>query len=779
MASSDFISQVKARITSLTDPELIPSNLQLTNCDREPIHVSNAIQSHGVLLTFSEADFIILQISQNSKVLLGKAPEELLGQSLEILMSSDQVEAIQGCLKTEFDGVNPLRLMLSVDGQMSHFEGIVHRSDRVIVLELEPIIEAQAVNFFDFYKSVKLPIHHLQGTNNLTELALKAVNIIRTITGFDRVLLYRFDPDGSGHVIAEDKQEALESFLGLRYPATDIPKQAKELYKLNLLRIIPDTLSDRVPLQPALNPVTDQPLDLSLSVLRSISPLHTEYLENMGVRASMSVSLLRDRQLWGLIACHHRTPRRLSYETRTICEFLGQVIAFEVGTKSDVEDLEYKMKLQTVQSRFINIVANNPTITDSLNQNPSDLLDLVGATGAIFYDKSKITSFGTTPPQEMIPDLITWIHQQIGEDSIYSTDTLVKDYPPLMPSKDINSGLLALRISQAQQIYLLWFRPEMIQTVDWAGDPSKSSQPNADPTQRIAPRKSFALWKETVELTSRPWKPYEIDAALSLRSRIISIVLKRSDELALLNAELERSNIELDSFAYVASHDLKEPLRGIHNYSTFLIEDYGDQLGSEGNKKLATLMRLTQRMEDLINSLLHYSQCGRADLLFQPVNLEEIVEAVLDVSKISQPSSTEFRIPRPLPMVQCDRTQVSELFSNLIRNAIKYNDRAEKWVEIGHFLPEEVTAKMLKLLKLESPQTVFFVRDNGIGIRPNHLEIIFKIFKRLHNPGQYGDGMGAGLTIAKKIVERHSGHIAVESTLGEGSTFYFTLGQQS
>lgn len=779
MASLDFISQVKARITSLTDSDQTPSNLQLTNCDREPIHVSNAVQSHGVLLTFTEPDLIILQISQNTKTLLGKQPEELLGQSLETLMSSDQIEAIQSCLKAEFDAVNPVRLMLSVDGQMVPFECIVHRSDRVIVLELEPVTEAQSVNFFDFYKSVKLPIDYLQGTNNLTELALKAVTVIRNITGFDRVLLYRFDPDGSGHVIAEDKQENLESFLGLHYPASDIPKQAKELYKLNLLRIIPDALADRVALQPALNPATEEPLDLSLSVLRSVSPLHTEYLENMGVRASMSVSLLRDRQLWGLIACHHRTPRRLSYETRTICEFLGQVIAFEVGTKSDVEDLEYKMELQTVQSRFINTVANSQTISDSLNQNPSDLMDLVGATGAIFYDKSKITSFGNTPPQETIPDLISWIHQQIGEDSIYSTNTLVNDYPPLMPFKDINSGLLALRISQAQQIYILWFRPEMIQTVDWAGDPAKSSQPNADLTQRITPRKSFALWKETVQMTSRPWKPYEIDAALGLRSRIISIVLKKSDELAILNAELERSNVELDSFAYVASHDLKEPLRGIHNYSTFLIEDYGDQLGPEGNKKLATLMRLTQRMEDLINSLLHYSQCGRADLLFRPVNLGEIVEAVLDVSKISQPSPTNFRIPRPLPTVQCDRTQVSELFSNLIRNAIKYNDRAEKWVEIGHFLPEEVTATMLKLLKLESPQMVFFVKDNGIGIRPNHLETIFKIFKRLHNPGQYGDGMGAGLTIAKKIVERHSGHIAVESAIGEGSTFYFTLGQRS
>jgi two-component system, chemotaxis family, sensor kinase Cph1 len=181
------------------------------------------------------------------------------------------------------------------------------------------------------------------------------------------------------------------------------------------------------------------------------------------------------------------------------------------------------------------------------------------------------------------------------------------------------------------------------------------------------------------------------------------------------------------------------------------------------------------------------------------VNLGEIVEAALDVIKISQPATTEFhilrpllivptdrpqttelfeiRIPRPLPIVECDRTQVNELFSNLISNAIKYNNQVEKWVEIGYLLPDELTPNLLVLLNLDRPQTVFFIKDNGIGIRTHHLETIFKIFKRLHAHGAYGEGTGAGLTIAKKVVERHSGSIAVESTFGEGSTFYFTLGE--
>jgi two-component system, chemotaxis family, sensor kinase Cph1 len=752
MTSIDLISQVKKRIADLTDANLAIADVSLTNCDREPIHTPSAIQSHGVLLTFDEVSLAILQISQNSEAFLGKKPKALLGKSLAILIQPEQLQAIRDCLSNGFENVNPLRLSLAVSGQQQAFEGIVHRANNVVVLELERSIEQQAVSFFDFYKFVKSPIDHLRSTTNLVELSEQAAITIRNITDFDRVMLYRFNKDGSGHVIAEDKIEDAESFLGLHYPATDIPKQAKELYRLNLLRIIPDILYEPVALEPALQPTTGESLDMSLSVLRSVSPLHTEYLINMGVGASMSISILRDRQLWGLIACHHFSPKRLSYETRTICEFLGQAISFEIASKADAEDLDYKIKLQTVHSKFINTIATCQTLDEGLKQSPNDLMNLVGATGVIFCENHRLASFGETPPEKVIAGLLEWIDQQMDEEAIYNTNTLVTDYPKFVAYKDIASGLLALRISRVQPTYLLWFRPEVTQTVNWGGNPHKLTATDADNNLRITPRKSFEL-----------------------RSRIIGIVLQRADELALLNTELERSNMELDSFAYVASHDLREPLRGIHNYSTFLMEDYGDKLGEEGASKLATLMRLTQRMEDLINSLLHYSRFGRTELTFQAVDLGKVIEGVLDVIAISQPAPTEFRIPRPLPIVQCDRPQVIELFTNLISNAIKYNDREQKWVEIGYILPEEINPDLPKYL--DRSQTVFFVRDNGIGIRAKHLDTIFKIFKRLHPAASYNGGTGAGLTITKKIVERHGGSIFVESIFGDGSTFYFTLGQ--
>ena len=240
-------------------------------------------------------------------------------------------------------------------------------------------------------------------------------------------------------------------------------------------------------------------------------------------------------------------------------------------------------------------------------------------------------------------------------------------------------------------------------------------------------------------------------------------VRERTRELEQRNEELNQSNKELDDFAYIASHDLKEPLRGIHNFSSFLIEDYAAKLDDEGRSKLDTLMRLTRRMETLIDSLLQFSRLGRVDLAVDRVNLNEIVDEILDSLAISlKEDRVEARVPRPLPTVRADRVRVGEIFYNLIVNAMKYNDKADKWIEIGW---------------RENPAgpPVFYVRDNGIGIPEKHHDAVFRIFKRLHGRDKYGGGTGAGLTIVRKIIERHHGRIWLESSAGEGTTFYFTL----
>ena len=747
----------------------VATPIDLTNCDREPIHIPNLIQPHGILFVLQEPNLEIIQLSNNTFNFINLHPQELLNKPLKELLSSEQILALKKCLAADFEEVNPLNISIESAQETLIFDGIIHRFNGVLILELEPRQFKHEVEFFSFYHLVKSPTNKMQNASSLRDLSEVVVKEIRRITGFDRVMFYQFNTEGAGAVIAEDKIDSPKPFLGLHYPASDIPKQAKQLYTLNRLRLIPDVNYQPVELLPLNNPVTNRPLDLSLAVLRSVSPIHIEYLNNMGVAASMSISLIKDKKLWGLIACHHHSVKYLTYEIRTACEFLGQVMSLELAAKEDNEDLDYRMKLKSIQSQFVKSISQAEDFIEGLVKSESNLLDLVSAQGVALSYGDSIVRMGETPLENEVQGLIAYLETKIEHDFL-SSDSLSTIYPAAEQFKESASGLLALCISKTQKIYVLWFRPEVIQTVNWGGNPNKLIAVEPDGSLRLSPRKSFEQWQETVRLKSLAWKQCEIDAALELKSAIIGIVLRKADEMARINVELERSNNELDAFAYIASHDLKEPLRGIHNYSSFLIEDYADVLNEEGVSKLQTMARLTQRMEDLIESLLHFSRLGRVELSMQQTNLNQLVKNVIDVLSISlKETKVDIRIPRPLPSIQCDRIQVNEVFSNLIGNAIKYNDRTEKWVEIGWLdaVPSESGAAQ--------PAIVFYVKDNGIGIREKHLDAIFRIFKRLHAANRYGGGTGAGLTIAKKIVERHGGRIWVESTYGKGTNFYFTL----
>ncbi|MEH2123785.1 ATP-binding protein [Nostoc sp.] len=745
--------------------------IDLTNCDREPIHIPSLIQPHGVLLVLQDPTLEILQVSSNSQEVVGCQPDELLNKPLSDLLNVKQIKLIQQCLAEDFESVNPLNISIKHQNKSIHFDGIIHRLDTIIILELEPKESKEKTGFFDFYQQVRGTITRIQKAPTLLEMCQIVVTEVRRITGFDRVMVYRFDPEGAGSVIAEDTNQETP-YLDLHYPPSDIPKQARQLYTLNWLRLIPDASYQPVTLIPVNNPLTNQPLDLSLSVLRSVSPLHLEYMQNMGVTASMSISLMHEQKLWGLIACHHSSPKYISYNIRTICEFIGQVMSVELANKEASENIDYKNQLKSLQTQFVEGLSQAEYFLDGMVQMKSQLLNLVSATGAVICSGGQYIQVGKTPSESEIHALLDWIKPQVHHN-LFETRSLTKNYPAAESFKAIASGVLALEISKVHHDYILWFRPEVIQTVNWGGNPNKPVEVYSDGSLRMSPRKSFELWQETVQGSALPWKPCEVEAVAELRNLVVGVVLRQADKLASINFELQRSNEELDSFAYVASHDLKEPLRGIHNYANFLMEDYVDVLDGDGIAKLQTLVRLTQRMEDLINSLLHFSRLGRAELIRQPVNLNELVPQIIATLTISRPQSeVEFRIPHPFKTIQCDRAQINELFSNLISNAIKYNDKPQKWVEIGFI---EGNGER----KVASTSLTFYVRDNGIGISPDHQGKIFEIFRRLHGRDEFGGGTGVGLTIARKIVERHGGRIWVKSTPTEGSTFYFTLSAEA
>ena len=764
----------------MTDPTpqhpniVTASNVTLTNCDREQVHIPGAIQPHGVLFVLAEPDYEIVQISQNSAKLLGYTPDQLLGTPLVELVGASAVEEISSCLAGKFESLNPISVEIDAPEAALAFDGIVHRHDGKIIFELEKVPAVESTSFFDFYRLVKTTLTKLQKAKTLQDLCQVVVQDVRSITGFDRVMIYRFKADGTGVVEAESKADDAESFLGLHYPSTDIPDPARRLYLLNWLRLIPTVDYEPVaitglPHEPSRDADEAAPLDLSYSVLRSVSPLHIEYLKNMGVRASMSISLLKDGKLWGLIACHHNQQRFVTYQVRTSCEFLGQAMSLELAAKENSEDLLHKISVKELQAELIDRLAGEDSFTSSLINTGTTLLDMVGATGAAICTDNELSLIGKTPTEDQVEALVDWVQESI-EDDVLVMDNLQAHYAAAQDYKAIASGLLALSVTRITKNYILWFRPEVIQSITWAGNPSKPAKVLPDGSIYLSPRESFSRWQQAVFGKSLPWKSYEVDSVMALKNAIVGTVLRRADAIAELNNQLITSNDELDSFAYAASHDLKEPLRGIYNYSNFLIEDFASELTEEGVSHLQAISKLTQRMENLINSLLHYSRIGRAEIHKLPIQMSELLQEVADVFQARAiEENIELQIAPNLSVVPGDEVQLMEVFTNLVSNAIKYNERDRKRIEIG--VQDSDWGKE----GIPGPSVTFYVKDNGIGIPERHQANIFRLFKRLHSSRKYKGGTGVGLTLVKRIIERHSGAISLSSELGEGTTFYVTL----
>ena len=735
--------------------------LTLDECEKEPIHIPGSIQPHGVLLALTEPDLMMVQVSKSSQAVLGIDAQALLQQSLTTLLDTSQLATFRRSLDVaNLRAVNPIKMQVAD----KMFDGIVHRADGLLILELEPAREREQFAFPSFYHAVRASAAILQAATRLEELVQAAADEVRRMTGFDRVMVYRFDEHWNGEVIAEARRDDLSPYLGLHYPASDIPAQARELYRRNWLRLIANADYRPSPLVPTSNPLTGNPLNLSGSVLRSVSPVHLEYLKNMGVSASMSVSILRNDQLWGLISCHHDTPNYVPYEVREACEFLGQILSLQLATKVDIEDYERKVQVKELQTHIQDSLLGQDDVLDALTRQGALLLKMLDASGIALCFDDRVMTIGETPGEEQCRQLAHWLRAH--EQDVFVTDSLVAHYPESHTYKERASGLLALVLSTVPERSVLWFRPEVLQMVTWGGDPHEVLAQKAQGNLR--PRASFAAWSQSVECTALPWKAFEVEAARELRSILVDCLLRqvevrRAQELASLNDRLTRSNDELDAFTYIVSHDLKEPLRGIHNFASILKEDYATQLDESGVDRINTLTRLASRMDDLIGSLLHYSRVGQIDMAFEETDLNTVVARTLDLlQEHIRQSGIQIRIPRPLPTLVCDRVRVGEIFSNLLTNAMKYNEKKECWIEIGY---EEQVGHPL----------VLYVRDNGIGIREKYFDTIFTIFKRLHGRDKFGGGTGAGLTIVKRIVERHGGKIWVASTVGEGTTFYFTL----
>ena len=501
--------------------------IDLQNCDREPIHIPGCIQPHGVLLALDPGTLKILQIAGDTVRFFGLQASQLLGQGLEALASpaaTARLRAISG------RQISLPRSAFAFETGIEHrgqpFDAVVHLSDGVLVVELEPRLASPPINALDLVQSM---ITRLQSAPDAAGFLQAATEEVRAVIGFDRVMVYQFEPDESGVVIAEAKDEALAPYLGWHYPASDIPKQARDLYLRNRMRQIPDARYKPLPISPELNPLTGKPLDLSFAVLRSVSPVHVEYLANMGVAASMSLSLVIEGRLWGLFACHHGKPRHIPQAIRGVCELFAQMISLQLGEKLANEAQRERLLMRQTHARLVESMIGQDRLDEALSGCQPGLADYIPAGGVAVWWEGKATRLGRTPAPDQLELLVDWLNASVPE-GVFATDDLAAHFAPAAGYAGVASGLLALSVSRTPRDYILWFRPEASRTVTWAGNPAKPVSIGDDGV-RIGPRKSFAAWKEIVRGRSQPWGEQAVQAAQELRLSILEVVLRHQDNV--------------------------------------------------------------------------------------------------------------------------------------------------------------------------------------------------------------------------------------------------------
>ncbi|MFN5522867.1 HWE histidine kinase domain-containing protein, partial [Bradyrhizobium sp.] len=492
-------------------------------CDREPIHVPGSVQPFGFLLALV-SDFTICMASENAPDYLGGDIGGLLQQPIAAVLSPAGVAAIRSRVDY-LSGTDAVERMFGIDllGKGRLFDLAIHFSGAYLVVEAEPSLIESGANSGEL---VRLMLGRIRKTTSMADLAQEAARQLKLLTGFDRVMVYRFHPDGSGEVIAEVAGPGLEPFLGLHYPASDIPRQARQLYQRNWLRIIADINAAPAPLLST--PVHNAGLlDLSMSVLRAVSPIHIEYLRNMGVAASMSVSILRDGKLWGLFACHHYAPHHLSFEKRTAAELFGQMYSWLLEARERETDIAYETRAHHIQERLIERAAAQAHSKRAILDFVADYRQMIECDGIAVWSDDEITLDGETPTEAEVQDLIGFINRT-SPGRICASAEIAKIYAAGEAFRARAAGFLAIPISRTPRDCLIFFRREMLRSVNWAGDPHKTYS-EGPLGARLTPRKSFELWQQTVAGQAKPWTAADLRIAESLRVTLLEVILQLSE----------------------------------------------------------------------------------------------------------------------------------------------------------------------------------------------------------------------------------------------------------
>ena len=615
-----------------------------------------------------------------------------------------------------------------------------------VYIELEKYVQSHTSRNI-LYKSIE----DLQSAKSEEEIWSELVKNIFRITGYERVLVYKFLSDGTGRVIAEEKMQHMESLLNLYYPESDVPAQARALYLLNYKRIFSNVHSKPVPIVSRTKDV-----DLTFSNVRAMSPLHGIYIKNSGASSSFSTSIIIDNKLWGLVTCHNTEPKHIDLHLRIEAEICTQIAANAYNSYKSRRILEEEAMFLLKATQLKSKLFSYENLKKSLFKNVENILEISNADGFAVVINDEVQHAGKAPKDQVILNIASWARENL-DTLLFSDNAFCRNYQTQIDGLGGEcSGVAISFVGKDRVNVLIWFRKEFKEHINWAGEPKKEVgklQYYDRELHAVSPRTSFKIFSEEIRGKSLYWSSEDLRGISKIHDTILETLQEQFERVYHLNRELSKVNEELDSFSHTISHDLATPLTVIKLNVQMLSKNNHDE---KVRQKLSSILGEIDNMSEMMSNVLQLSRLKHSEYQLVEVKTAHIIEKICEDAKLTYNVNPEITIGETPPVIG-EKTLIYQVFQNIITNAVKYSGRQEH--------PEVSISG-----SIEGECVVYRISDNGIGIPEEERENVFKIFKRIDNAKSFA-GSGVGLTIVQSIMKRLGGGISFESTVGEGTTF--------
>lgn len=727
--------------------------MNFVECHEEPIHIPGYIQSFGYLIGIDAESHSITFFSKNIEdVFKIESLEKLFDKKLtefpevfKSIIDSDIYRSLPNFTRREnetfFDKI-------FIEDKQYHLSAF--RSKSNIFLEFEKVLvnpNKQISNKYDNFYIV----------DNDQEIWDLLLNTLSKIVNYDRMMVYKFMMDGSGKVVAEKTNDNLESYLGLHYPESDIPIQARELYLKKRKRIFSNVHSEPVPLLSK----NLESIDLTYSTSRGMSPIHGQYIKNSGASSSFSISIIIDDYLWGLVTCQNSQPKHIDLEDRVQAGIFTALASNAYSSFKSKNELNYRLKLNEKSAHLKTEFLKYNSLFDSLTENKAEIRNFLEADGLAVIAEEKIVTEGSTPDIATIEKITQWAHQYT-EDSIYLSRSFLKDHGKELGLDERAAGVVIYFVERSKNNVLIWFRKEFDEHIDWAGNPEKKIEViyrDGEEKQMVSPRTSFKIFTEDIKGNSKRWNSRNIVALQAVRDLILETSHKNYNTIKRLNDELKKVNEELDSFSYTISHDLGTPLTVMKLNAQMLLKTLADP-SEKSRNKINSIIEEIDSMAEMMHDVLQLSRAKHSEIQLESLETYQTIEKIIENAKITFGTPVSEVIIKECPEVLADKTMLHQAFLNIINNAIKYSSQQEN---------PKVEIEGIE----DGDRVIYRISDNGIGIPKENKHKMFKIFNRMDNAKKF-KGNGVGLSIVHRIMRRIGGSVDYESS-PNGTSFILTF----